>query len=225
MNCLKIFNRVIKIVFTIISLYATTCLAKCLTTTPIRTNDLISDVSVSDKDVIAAANYAINSFYKGPIDYVLLSAKQQLVAGMKYYLNVTFPNTQEQCEIQLIYKNWLEQYTDESKTCYAPPGSFTQASIKDQNMIDDTEYAISQLYTFNKTFELVNAQTKLESTVFFVNLALRFPDTGEVCEISIQFPPPPFTIPILNTCSGAPSSINAIQPVITTTSGIQKSDD
>jgi hypothetical protein len=83
----------------------------------------ISDVDVNDPGVIAASNYIVDnvSFGLSTKNYILDSAKQQVVAGVKYYLKYIFPDNPPyggSCEVEVIHQSWMEQiYTVESISC------------------------------------------------------------------------------------------------------------
>jgi len=83
----------------------------------------ISDVDVNDPGVIAASNFIVDnvSFGLTTKNYKLDSAKQQVVAGIKYYLKYIFtdnPPYGGSCEVEVIHQSWMEQiYTVESINC------------------------------------------------------------------------------------------------------------
>ena len=86
----------------------------------------ISDVDVNEPGVIAASNFIVDKFSFGLTtkNYKLDSAKQQVVAGIKYYLKYIFTDNTDNppyggsCEVEVIRQSWMEQiYTVESINC------------------------------------------------------------------------------------------------------------
>ena len=124
--------------FLVIGLHLTFCESKCTTEgimstvqNNIKTNEEftvtvstqfvplvggIFNASILEPMVIEAANYAMN-FYYGRVEYKLISAQQQIVAGFKYYLKI---QTQDGkiCDIQTVFTAWLNpEYFLVSNTC------------------------------------------------------------------------------------------------------------
>jgi hypothetical protein len=81
----------------------------------------ISDVDVNDPGVIAASKFIVDNDVIIAKNYKLDSAKQQVVAGIKYYLKYILsdnPPYGGSCEVEVIRQSWMEQiYTVESINC------------------------------------------------------------------------------------------------------------
>jgi hypothetical protein len=101
------------IFFIVFLIYASTCSgAKCLPIRPIAGG--IQTADVKDANVIAAADFAINQLY-GSRNYVVVSAKKQIVAGKNYFLTVQFLDNGEECQIRVYDRFGNKSIT--SNTC------------------------------------------------------------------------------------------------------------
>ena len=173
----------------------------------------ISDASVSNPNVIEAANYAIDTEYGSATNYTLINAKQKVVAGnITYFLIVALEYSGQTCAIQMTYQSRLNQYTIDSTICDLQPGPFLQVNIQDQTVINQTNVAINRLYGYDREYQLESAQ-RLSVNGYMYNLIIRFLDNDEVCQIKIYSFINSQSIRS-NTCSGAPSSLGVF-PVTT----------
>ena len=109
------------IFFICISIYASTCSAVCVNRLEISGG--VSEASINDAGVIAAAQFA-NDFVSEASTriknskYVIVSAKSQVVAGVKYYLNVHYPEEGMNCDFQVVYQSWIEKYSLVDERCF-----------------------------------------------------------------------------------------------------------
>jgi hypothetical protein len=104
----------------ILSIYASTCSAFCITQ-PI-TGGGITVTDINDPEVIAAAYNAHNiawddaSYFK-ILAYNILSAKSQIVSGIKYYLKIEYPQQRLFCDFEVIHQSWINQYSLVFQSC------------------------------------------------------------------------------------------------------------
>ena len=98
----------------LVTIYASSCYSGCVTH---KIAGGISRADVSDPDVIAAADFAIQRIYGTLNDYVLVSAQQQVVAGIKYYLNFKIIDSGEECSVEIVVRSWLNERNILSNTC------------------------------------------------------------------------------------------------------------
>ena len=95
------------IIFIIFSIYASTCSAVCVNQ---QNNARISDVSVNDPGVIAAAKYLIHGEA-----FRINKAQSQIVSGIIYYISVTITiagGNELDCDLRVSYKSWLNEYNN-----------------------------------------------------------------------------------------------------------------
>jgi hypothetical protein len=89
------------------------------TCTPIAGGITVADIN--DEDVIAASNFVINNevLPLNFVNYELVRAKQQVVAGTAYYLSYSSSdNGGRSCDVTVIYQSWMEpQYKSIAIIC------------------------------------------------------------------------------------------------------------
>ena len=117
------------IAFVILSIYASTCSAVCITQ-PL-TDGGIKDVDINDPGVIAAAYNAHSLTWGGStgyenLKYIIKGAKSQIVAGIKYYITVDYSET-ILCDYEIIYQSWINEYTLVAPMC-SYMGKFNKVS-------------------------------------------------------------------------------------------------
>jgi hypothetical protein len=104
----------------ILSIYASTCSALCVTQ-PI-TGGGITVKDINESGVISAAYNAHNiawedvSYFK-ILKYIILSAKSQIVSGIKYYLKIEYPQESLFCDFEVIYQSWINKYSLVFQSC------------------------------------------------------------------------------------------------------------
>jgi hypothetical protein len=115
--------------FVILSIYASTCSAVCITQ-PILPGGII-DVDINDPGVIAAA-YNANILASNPknLEYVIKTAKSQILNGIKYYLNILYPENMLSCDYEVIYLNWINEYSLVVNRCSFIDLVFTDGTIE-----------------------------------------------------------------------------------------------
>ena len=107
------------IAFVILSIYASTCSAVCVTQ-PVAEGG-ITDIDINDPGVISAAYNAHNIAWEDVSDlknlgFVIKSAKSQIVTGIKYYLTIVYSGT-ILCDFEIIYLSWINQYSLVGNRC------------------------------------------------------------------------------------------------------------
>ena len=167
----------------LITIYASSCYSGCVTP---NMPGGISRADVSDPDVIAAADFAVN-FYFYPFvnqNYRLISAKQQVVAGIKYFLTVDLDGVE--CEIQIVYKPWLNQYSSASTTCPAYPivNGREGVDVYDSEVTSIADFAIQRIYGTLKDYVLVSAQQQVVAGIKYY-LNFKIIDSGEECSVEV----------------------------------------
>jgi hypothetical protein len=121
------------IAFVILSIYVSTCSAVCLNKAVIRGG--LTDADINDPGVIAAASFANNVRWEDISDiknsqYVIQSAKSQIVTGIKYYLKIEYPAQKLFCDFEVTYQSWVNEYSLLSDFCIFEDGLPTRiASI------------------------------------------------------------------------------------------------
>jgi hypothetical protein len=121
------------IAFVILSIYVSTCSAVCVTQ-PLIVGE-ITDAYKNDPGVIAAAAYANNLLWEDldirKSEYVLYSAEYQIVNGIKYYLDIQYPEDLF-CSFEVIYQSWINQYSAAFQGCryQERPGETTTRPIR-----------------------------------------------------------------------------------------------
>ena len=102
------------------SITSNTCSAESSTTKDL-TDGGLTKADINDPSVIAASDFAISNSGFGFefTNYKLLSAEQQIVAGIAYYLTYSFPdNGDTVCLAEVIYQSWTQpQYIPVSVSC------------------------------------------------------------------------------------------------------------
>jgi len=137
-------------------------------------------VNVNDTNVVAAAQFAINKLY-GSVNYVIVIAQIQVVAGINYFLTINIPNTGQQCHLTVYDKFGDKSIT--SHKCSSCPGCKSYADINDPNVIAASQFAINQLYG-SVDYKIVSAQIQVVSgTNYF--LIINLPNTGQQCQITV----------------------------------------
>jgi predicted Zn-ribbon and HTH transcriptional regulator len=162
-------------------------------------------VNVNDTNVVATAQFAIDQLY-GNVDYKIVSAQKQVVAGINYFLTINLTNTGQQCQITVYNKFGDKSIT--SNICSSCPGCKSYADINDPNVIDAVQFAIVQLYD-NVDYKIVSAQTQVVAgTIYF--LIINLPDTGQQCQITVydKFGDKSITSNVCTTCPGCKSYVN-----------------
>jgi hypothetical protein len=108
------------IAFVILSLYVSKCSAVCVTQ-PLIVGE-ITDADINDPAVIEAALNVHNIIWKNNSsfknsEYVILGARSQIVNGIKYYFVFYYPSEDEDCDFEVTYQSWTNQYSLGSRSC------------------------------------------------------------------------------------------------------------
>jgi uncharacterized membrane protein len=94
----------------------------------------IGKIDIRNPEVIAAALNAHNIAWESDLHlrnlkYVILSAKSQIVSGIKYYLNIEYTDERLFCDFEVIYVSWINQYSLISNKCHYEDSLDSKVSI------------------------------------------------------------------------------------------------
>ena len=175
----------VKLVFStfLVALYASLCYSSCVAPNMPGGS---SSANINDPGVVAAADFAVN-FYFYPFvnqNYRLISAKQQVVAGVKYFLTLDVNGVE--CEIQIVYKPWLNQYSTASSTCPASQiaNGREGVDVYNSDVMSIADFAIQRIYGTLKDYVLISAQLQVVAGIKYY-LNFKVIDTSDECSVEV----------------------------------------